>query len=82
MTNPLVHFLLVYDHKSRLLTQQRQFDDSTAAVEAYFAMEQAYKDDSLVEIVLIGSDSMDTIRLTHANYFDGKVAISEYLAGI
>lgn len=35
-----------------------------------------------MEIVLIGSDSVDTVKLTHANYFDGSAAVSEYLAGI
>jgi hypothetical protein len=82
MTTKLVHFLLVYDHKSQMLTTQEQFEDSEQAVAAYFKMEQDHKDDSLVEIVLIGSDSFETIRLTHANYFDGTLAISEYLAGI
>ncbi|MCE9622095.1 MAG: hypothetical protein K8R99_07115 [Actinomycetia bacterium] len=82
MTQNLVHFLLVYDHKTQSLKSQEQFDDSDAAVAAYFAMEQAHKDDSLIEIVLIGSDSVETIRITHANYFDGTLAISEYLTGI
>jgi hypothetical protein len=35
-----------------------------------------------MEIVLIGSDSLDTVKLTHANYFDGSVAISKYLVGV
>jgi len=30
---------------------------------------------------LSGSDSLDTVRLTHANYFDGRVAVSTYLVG-
>lgn len=38
---------------------------------------------SAIEIVLIGSDSLDTVRLTHANYFDGSAAAaSKYLSGI
>lgn len=35
-----------------------------------------------MEIVLIGSDSLSTVKLTHANYFDGSVAVSKYLEGI
>lgn len=35
-----------------------------------------------LEIVLIGSDSIETVRLTHANYYDGMVTVSQYLAGI
>jgi hypothetical protein len=33
-------------------------------------------------VVLIGSDSIETVRLTHANYFDGSVAISKYLVDL
>jgi hypothetical protein len=36
----------------------------------------------VIEIVLIGSDSIETVKRTHANYFDGTVTISRYLAGI
>jgi hypothetical protein len=35
-----------------------------------------------IEIVLIGSDSLDTVKVTHANYRDGTVAVSKYFAGI
>lgn len=41
------------------------------ALEAYAAKEVEHRDDRSVEIVLIGSDSIETVRLTHANYFDG-----------
>jgi len=37
---------------------------------------------SRVEIVLIGSDSLATVRLTHANYFDRTAPVSRYPAGI
>ena len=82
MTTKLVHFLLVYDHKIQELTASQMFDSSEAAVDAYFAMERKHKDDTLIEIVLIGSDSIETIRLTHANYFDGTVEMSAYLVGL
>ena len=36
----------------------------------------------MIDIVLVGSDSLATVKLTHANYFDGSVAVSTYLAGI
>lgn len=35
-----------------------------------------------MEIVLVGSDSIETVKLTHANYLDGSVSVSKYLAGI
>jgi hypothetical protein len=78
----LVHFLLVFDHHLGELIEQTQFEDSEAAVAAYAAKEAEYQDQKLVEIVLIGSDSIETVKLTHANYFDGTVAINKWLAGI
>src|SRR5690625_3280642 len=35
-----------------------------------------------IEVVLIGSDSLETVRRTHANYFEAKVSTSKYLAGL
>ena len=29
-----------------------------------------------------GSDSRETVEFTHANYFDGSVAVSKYLVGL
>lgn len=80
---PLKHFLLIFDHEQgRLLEDIRFNEDSDAAVAAYAQKELEYRDRDLIEIVLIGSDSLETVQLTHANYFDGTVAISKYLAGL
>ncbi|HTZ42407.1 MAG TPA: hypothetical protein VMB79_00960 [Jatrophihabitans sp.] len=77
------HFLLVFDHEQERLIDQRSFgDDSTSALAAYAITEEKYRDNVMIDIVLIGSDSIETVRLTHANYFDGSVAVSKYLAGI
>lgn len=77
------HFLLVFDHeRGRLIDQQEFGDDSEAAVAAYAAKEQEFQGQRMIDIVLVGSDSLGTVRRTHANYFDGTVAVSKYLAGI
>ena len=77
------HFLLIFDHeKGRLLQMVKFGEDSDSAVAAYAEAERKYQDNSRVEIVLIGSDSLETVELTHANYFDGTVAVSKYLTGI
>jgi len=80
--NKLVHFLLVFDHQAGHLIEETRFDDSEEAVAAYAAKEFEYASQSFIEIVLIGSDSIDTVKLTHANYLDGSVAVNKYLAGI
>lgn len=77
------HFLLVFDHRQGRLLDEVDFkDDSTRALAEYARREEQHRDDPDIDIVLIGSDSIETVRLTHANYFDGSVAKSKYLAGI
>ncbi len=77
------HFLLIFDHEKGELLQSVEFgDDGDAALAAYGQAERDYNTQPRVEIVLIGSDSLATVELTHANYFDGTVALSKYLTGI
>jgi len=78
------HFLIVFDHVAgRLMEPVIEFGpNSEEAVAAYADKEKALRDRKMVEIVLIGSDSLETVKLTHANYFDGSVAVSKYLVGI
>lgn len=83
--DPIKHFLLVFDHKQGRLIDLVQFDeDSEAALSAYAQREQETAIRDRVEIVLIGSDSLDTVKLTHGNYFDGSAATrhSKYLSGL
>ena len=77
------HFLLVFDHSKGRLQDERPFgSDADAALAAYAECERKFKDRPEIEIVLIGSDSLATVRRTHANYYDGTVVVSKYLAGI
>ena len=83
MTDSTLHFLLVFDHAQGSLLDMLEFgSDGDRAVEAYAAKEKEFQGRSDVEIVLIGSDSFDTVKLTHANYFDGTAAGSKYLRGL
>lgn len=81
--NKMKHFLLVFNHDAGHLVDLVEFEhDSELALAAYAAKEQELREMPRCEVVLIGSDSLDTVRLTHANYFDGTVSVSKYLAGI
>lgn len=79
---PIVHFLLVYDRKQGQLVHQQPFSDPKEAVGAYEDMEETYRDADNVEIVLVGADSIETVMLTHGNYFDAQPSASPYLAGV
>jgi len=75
----LRHFLIIYDHKSgKLRAPPKVYDDASAALAAYSEKEREHQSDKDLEIVLIGSDSLATVKRTHANYFDTP-ATSEYL---
>lgn len=82
MRTQLIHVLLVFDHDAGHLIERHDFVDGDIAVEAYSEKEKAYFGREAVEIVLVASDSIATIERTHANYFDGTVATSGFLAGI
>ncbi|QGG96742.1 hypothetical protein [Actinomarinicola tropica] len=83
MTDRIQHFLLVFDHQAGSLIQTREYgEDADAAIAAYAATEAEFGDRKDIEVVLIGSDSFETVKRTHANYFDGSVSVSKYLAGI
>ena len=87
MSASLHHFLLVFDHERAELKDLQEFGtDVKAAMAEYARLERKHLDEKghadSIEIVLIGSDSLDTVKVTHANYFDGTVAVSKYFAGI
>jgi hypothetical protein len=77
----LRHFLLVYDLKAQRLVSQRDFEDGGEAAAAYADLEREYQGQPGYEVVLVGADSIETIRRTHAHYFDRTEAASPYLAG-
>lgn len=64
-----VHFLLGYSHREQRLTMQEEFTDSRRATRAYAVAEASFADDTDYEVVLIGSDSIQTIMKTHGHYF-------------
>lgn len=83
MSERIQHFLLVFDHGPGHLIRTEEFgEDAERALAAYASTEATYGGRKDIEVVLIGSDSFETVKRTHANYFDGTVTVSKYLAGI
>lgn len=77
----LKHFLLVYDLGAQRLIEQEEFDDGDKAAAAYAERERQHEGRDDLEIVLVGADSIETIKRTHAHYFDAVAAASPFLAG-
>jgi len=85
VSDRLRHFLLVFDHDKGELIQNREFKSPSQALTAYSATERSYTRDQNVEVVLIGADSLATVRRTHANYFPGggvAASVQKYLVGL
>ncbi len=77
------HFLVVVD-PSKSAADVREFGaDYDAALAAYGAAEEGYRD-SDVEVVLLGSDSLETIKRTHSSFFALKTPdpVEELLATV
>ena len=76
------HFLLVFDHMRDELVQELHFGSNTeAATRTYNELEKQYRGDLAKDIILVGSDSIETVMVTHANYFNGmsKQRVSDAL---
>lgn len=67
----VIHFLLVYDLKlQKLVEPTKEFRDAQEAALAYAALEATHRGNNDLEIVLVGADSLDTVRQTHGQYFE------------
>ncbi len=47
-----------------------EFRNTAQALKAYSECEEQYRDNPRVEVVLLGADSIEAIRVTHSNYFE------------
>ena len=66
----VIHYLIVFDHGAQRAAEEvREFGDSVEAAAAYEAAERRFANRGDIEVVLIGSDSLETIKFTHPNYF-------------
>ena len=66
----LTHFLLIYDHGRQILIDAMDLGErGEDAARTYAQYEAQYRNQKGIEIVLVGADSLDTIRRTHAHYF-------------
>lgn len=77
----LRHYLLIFDHEKRKLLQApEEHIDTGKAVRAYAAAESKYERQDRVEVVLIGSDSLETVAQTHPNFFGASSLMDKLLS--
>jgi hypothetical protein len=77
------HFLVVYDLASGGATVREFGTDYEAALAAYAEAEGDLANRGVYDIVLLGSDSLETIKRTHSSYFHTEESFESLLpAGV
>jgi uracil-DNA glycosylase len=71
MTRPEAYFLLIYDVPRRHVEVEEFGAAIDEAMKRYAVLESEHRDDPDVEVVLVGADSIDTVKRTHGHYFNG-----------
>lgn len=66
----LRHFLVLYDIPAAHADVVSFGRDYKSALLAYNEAEEKQRDNSDVEVVLLGSDSIETLQRTHSSYFE------------
>ncbi|MEV4421401.1 hypothetical protein AB0L40_15665 [Patulibacter sp. NPDC049589] len=69
MTDPIKHFLLTFDVDRQSADVESFGEDYDAALEAYSDAELRTGEDARIEVVLLGADSLETLKKTHSSYF-------------
>jgi len=64
------YFLIVYNIPADRAEVFQLGTDYKRALEAYNKAEESHRDNPDVEVVLLGSDSMETLYKTHSSYFE------------
>jgi hypothetical protein len=72
-----MYFLLVYDQLAGKLLECREFagHDREEALRACFAREHETMREPHIEVVLLGAESLEAVRQTHARYFQSPAEI-------
>jgi hypothetical protein len=64
------HFLIVYDIPTSKASVRDFGTDYDAALAAYAEIEGEMRGRDDLDIVLVGADSLETVKRTHSSYFD------------
>ncbi len=74
----LQHYIVIYDSKQRKLLDLERFgEEREAAARRLSELEDEHLGNSSLQIVLLASDSLNQLRVTHPHYFkDLDVAVA------
>lgn len=78
-----IDFLIVYDHDARKQVSLEEFRNTAQALKAYSECEEQFRGNPRMEVVLLGAESIDAIKVTHSNYFEDTAdALDDLLASL
>lgn len=73
------HFLLVFDRPQGRVLREEEFEDDRAALAERIRTEKLHRGNPDIEVVVLGAESRDALRRTHARYF---MTISELASAV
>ena len=74
------HILVIYDIRAGS-AKVHEFEDYADALAAYERIEKEHLGSDDLDIVLLGADSLETIKKTHSSYFETTEGGFERLLG-
>lgn len=68
-------FVIVFDRPTGDILEMVEFNgsDRGRAMAELFDRENKYKHQPSVEVVMLGADSLETLKRTHMRYFKGEI---------
>lgn len=66
---PDQYFLVIYDLEKQEVDVHEYASDFEEAAAHYAMYERRFAEQPLMEVVLLGADSIETIKKTHSHYF-------------
>jgi hypothetical protein len=68
-------FVIVFDRPRGKILEMIAFGDTERdlALKELFEREERHREETDVEVVMLGSDSVETLKTTHARYFKGEL---------
>ena len=74
-------FLIVFDRQTASSTVEDLGHDMDVAMDAYRSREHEVASRPDLEVVLVGSPSLETLKSTHSSYFGASERLRDLLAG-
>ncbi|WP_017559632.1 hypothetical protein [Nocardiopsis baichengensis] len=73
----MTQFLVVFDRSAGEIIHRAEFADRQVALRERFVAERKHRHESDIEVVVLGGDSWEALKRTHARYFQGMRELAD-----